>query len=681
MFQILSEKDGLPDYEKLEPSVIKTEMLSLLKETRREISQLYELNDDELHFDSLVERFEELMDKVSKAWAPVSHMNSVVNTDELRTVHDEIDVELAKLYTELNQSRALYECFSKLKGHTDFAALNHAEKRVVENNLRDFRLSGVDLEESARSRLKEISQQLSTLSNEFSKNVLKSTDEWQKHIVDAGVLDGIPRSNIAVAEELALSKGMDGYVLTLEMPSYASVMSFAHDRSLREEVYEAYLTRASDLGPTAGKYDNRSIIRSILELRQEKADLLGFQNFAELSLATKMANNVDDVCEFLDDLLDKALISARREIANLQNYAVETLSYDSLQAWDVRYVLERLKREKFDLDQEHVRSYFPVDRVLQGMFTVVEQLYDIEIRPAEVPSKWHEDVRFFEIFVQGQKVARFYLDLFSRPHKRSGAWAADCRVRREHGNFLQLPVAYLTCNFTPATKSIPSLLTHAEVVTLFHEFGHGLHHMLTKQKLGSISGFNGVEWDAVELPSQFMENWCYQPEGIRQISEHFETKEPLPESELRKIIAAKNYGSGIAMVRQLEFGMFDFSLHNAAAAVDPIENMAAVRRRTALTTVPEYDRFPCAFGHIFAGGYAAGYYSYLWAEVLSSDAFAAFEEEGLLDATRGFGTVTAARFRDVILASGGSEPAADLFRRFRGREPNADALLKHNGLA
>ena len=383
---------------------------------------------------------------------------------------------------------------------------------------------------------------------------------------------------------------------------------------------------------------------------------------------------------FLDGLLAKAMIAARREIDSLKDYAKETLAYDSLQAWDLRYVLERQKREKFDLDQEHVRSYFPVERVLQGMFEIVEQLYDIEIRSAEVPSKWHEDVKFYEIFLQGQKIARFYLDLFSRPNKRSGAWAADCRVRREQGNFLQLPVAYMTCNFTPATKSIPSLLTHAEVVTLFHEFGHGLHHMLTKQKLGSISGFNGVEWDAVELPSQFMENWCYQPEGIRRISEHFETREPLPDSELHKIIAAKNFGSGIAMVRQLEFGIFDFSLHNATAAVDPIEKMAEVRRRTALTAVPEYDRFPCTFGHIFAGGYAAGYYSYLWAEVLSSDAFAAFEEEGLLDARGGFGTSTAARFRDVILAAGGSESAADLFKRFRGREPTPDALLRHNGL-
>ena len=681
MFQILSEKDGLPDYQKLEPHAIKTEMLILLEETRRDISELYELRDDELRFHSLVERFEELMDKVAKVWAPVSHMNSVVNTDELRTVHDEIDVELAKLYTELNQSKPLYECFSTLKQQSEFAELDHAQKRVVENNIRDFHLAGVDLEKSARSRLKEISQQLSSLYNEFSKNVLKSTDEWQKHIVDANVLDGIPRSNIAVAEELARSKGLGGYILTLEMPSYASVLSFAHDRSLREEVYEAYATRASELGPTAGKYDNRSIMRSILELRSEKAHLLGFQNFAELSLATKMANDVGEVSEFLDGLLEKALLSARREIDELKDYAVATLGYDSLQAWDVRYVLERLKREQFDLDQEHVRSYFPVERVLQGMFTIVEQLYDIEIRPAEVPSTWHEDVRFFEIFVQGEKIARFYLDLFSRPHKRSGAWAADCRVRREEGNFLQLPVAYLTCNFTPATKSIPSLLTHAEVVTLFHEFGHGLHHMLTKQKLGSISGFNGVEWDAVELPSQFMENWCYQPEGIRQISEHYETKEPLPDSELNKIIAGKNYGSGIFMVRQLEFGIFDFSLHSGKEIVDPIDVMAEVRRRTALTPVPEYDRFPCTFGHIFAGGYAAGYYSYLWAEVLSSDAFAAFEEEGLLDATRGFGTATAARFRDVILASGGSEPAAELFRRFRGREPTADALLRHNGLA
>lgn len=681
MFQILSEKDGLPDYEKLDPPTIKTEMLSLLEETRRDISQLYELSNDQLRFHSLVDRFEELMDKVAKVWAPVSHMNSVVNTDELRTVHDEIDVELAKLHTELNQSRTLYECFSRLKEQTEFADLDQAQKRVVENNLRDFRLAGVDLGESARSRLKEISEQLSSLSNEFSKNVLKSTDEWQKHIVDANALDGIPRSNIAVAEELARSKGLDGYVLTLEMPSYASVLSFAHDRSLREEVYEAYATRASELGPTAGKYDNRSIMRSILELRREKAHLLGFQNFAELSLATKMANDVGEVSEFLDGLLEKALLSARREIDDLKNYAVATLGYDSLQAWDVRYVLERLKREQFDLDQEHVRSYFPVERVLQGMFTIVEQLYDIEIRSAEVPSTWHEDVRFFEIFAQGEKIARFYLDLFSRPHKRSGAWAADCRVRREEGNFLQLPVAYLTCNFTPATKSIPSLLTHAEVVTLFHEFGHGLHHMLTKQKLGSISGFNGVEWDAVELPSQFMENWCYQPEGIRQISEHYETKEPLPDSELHKIIAGKNFGSGIFMVRQLEFGIFDFSLHSGTEIVDPIDVMEEVRRRTALTPVPEYDRFPCTFGHIFAGGYAAGYYSYLWAEVLSSDAFAAFEEEGLLDATRGFGTATAARFRDVILASGGSEPAAELFRRFRGREPTADALLRHNGLA
>lgn len=681
MFQQVIEKDGLPDYERLKPASIKDDMLKLIERTRAEISEIYGIKEQELDFDSLVERYEELIDSIAKAWAPISHMNSVVNTDELRTVHDEIDVELTKLVTELNQSRSLYECFSRLKDRDEFAELDPAQKRVIENNLRDFRLSGVNLEESSRERFREISEQLSTLSNEFSNNVLKATDAWQKHVTDAKILEGIPQSNIAVAKELATSQGLQGYVLTLEMPSYSSVMAFAHDRSLREELYEAYATRASEVGPSAGEYDNRPIIRSILDLRQEKATLLGFANFAELSLATKMADAVDDVQSFLDGLLQKALPSARREINELKKYAQETLGLESLRAWDVRYVLERLKRERFDLDQEEVRAYFPVDQVLNGMFAIVEQLYGIEIRPTEAPSSWHKDVEFFEIFADSQKIARFYLDLFSRPHKRSGAWAADCRIRRERGNFLQLPVAYLTCNFTPATESIPSLLTHAEVITLFHEFGHGLHHMLTEQKLGSISGFNGVEWDAVELPSQFMENWCYQPEGIKQISQHYESKEPLPDSELQKIIAAKNFGSGIAMVRQLEFGLFDFSLHNAMKSVDPLKEMQKVRSRTALTDVPDYDRFPCSFGHIFAGGYAAGYYSYLWAEVLSSDAFAAFEEEGLLNDTGSFNTATASRFRDVILAAGGSEPAAELFKRFRGRDPKPEAMLRHNGIA
>lgn len=680
MFQQMSEKDGLPDYQKLEPSSIKVDMLKLIEITRNEVLEICELKEEELDFDSLVERFEELKDSLAKAWAPVSHMNLVMNTDELRSVHDEVDVELSKLATELNQSRALCECFSSLRGRDEFVELGSGQKRVIENNLRDFRLSGVNLDEVSRERLKEISEQLSTLSNEFNNNVLKATDSWQKHVTDAKLLAGIPQSNIAVAKELARSQGLQGYVLTLEMPSYSSVMEFAHDRSLRKELHEAYVTRASDVGPSAGEYDNRLIIRSILDLRQEKANLLGFTNFAELSLATKMADAVNDVQEFLDGLLSKALPSARREINELKKYAQETLGYESLKAWDVRYVLERLKHDQFDLDQEQVRAYFPVDQVLRGMFAIVEQLYGIEIRSTKAPSSWHKDVKFFEIFAKGQKIARFYLDLFSRPHKQSGAWVTDCRIRREHGNFLQLPVAYLVCNFTPATVSIPSLLTHVEVVTLFHEFGHGLHHMLTEQKLGSISGLNGVEWDAVELPSQFMENWCYQPEGIKQTSAHYESNEPLPDSELQKIIAAKNFGSGIAMVRQLEFGIFDFTLHNYTKSVDALEQMQKVRNRTALTDVPNYDRFPCSFGHIFGGGYAAGYYSYLWAEVLSSDAFAAFEEEGLLNETGSFNTVTASRFRDVILAAGGSKPAADLFRQFRGRDPMPEAMLRHNGI-
>ena len=670
----MSEHDGLPQYEKIDVKEIQPSMIGLLNESRREIDTILQSVDQDLSWTTFADPLEELDDRITKLWAPISHMNSVVNTDELRDAHDAVLPELSVFNMELLQSKPLYEAWRKLKSKDEAAGFDQAQRKIVDDTLRDFELAGVSLDEAKRERLQEIAQQLSLLSSSFSNNALKATDSWSKLFKDRSDLEGIPESNLAVARELASAQGEEGWLINLEMPSYTSVMQHAKNRTLREEIHYAYMSRASDIGPNGGEFDNSSNIAEILELRREKARILGFESFADLSIEKKMAKNAVEVKDFLLDLLARALPQAKKEIEELRQFAREEYGIEELEPWDVNFIRERLRERKFDVKDSELKPYFPLDSVVAGMFRIVERLYGLEIRAAEAPSKWHDDVRFYEIFKDGERIARFYLDAFSRPKKRSGAWMADCRIRRESGNFLQLPVAYLTCNFTPPVGDQPSLLTHSEVVTLFHEFGHGLHHMLTRQKYFAVSGINGVAWDAVELPSQFMENWCWQSDTVPEISAHYETGEPLPQGLLDKLLAAKNFTSAMNMVRQLEFGIFDITLHMSTEEVDPLSILKQVREQTALVPPKDYDRFPMAFGHIFAGGYAAGYYSYLWAEVLSADAFAAFEEQGL------FETATAERFLNEILEVGGSVDAAEMFKNFRGRSPEPDALLRHNGL-
>jgi len=505
--------------------------------------------------------------------------------------------------------------------------------------------------------------------------VMDATQAWSRHITDAGLLDGLPESAMAQARQAAQAKELDGWLINLEFPSYYAVMTYAHDRALREEVYTAYSTRASDQGPNGGEFDNGPLIDEILALRQELAELLGYANYAELSLATKMAESTDQVVGFLRDLGQRSKPFAEQDLQALKAYAAEKGCAD-LQSWDVGYYSEQLRQHRYAISQEELKPYFPIDRVLQGMFGVVEKLYGIQLRETSDFDRWHPDARLFEVIEQGEVTGQFFLDLYARSHKRGGAWMDGCRDRRRlPGGALQRPIAYLVCNFTPAVGGKPALLTHDEVTTLFHEFGHGLHHLLTQVDYPTASGINGVAWDAVELPSQFMENWCWEPEGLALISGHYESGEPLPQDLLDKMLAARNFQSGLGMLRQIEFSLFDFLLHRREdPELSAQQVLDQVRDEVAVFRPPAFNRFQNGFSHIFAGGYAAGYYSYKWAEVLSADAFSRFEEEGVLN------TDTGRAFREEILARGGSREPMELFVAFRGREPKIDALLRHSGL-
>ena len=502
---------------------------------------------------------------------------------------------------------------------------------------------------------------------------------WSKQIADETELAGLPDASLELARQTADQRGESGYLLTLDFPCYLAVMSHCENRALRREIYEAFVTRASDQGPFAGQWDNTPVMREILSLREEQSRLLGFRNYAEQSLATKMARSTDQVMTFLEDLAARARPAARQEFEDVRKFASDEFGVESLEPWDINFYGEKLKQHQFAISEEHLRPWFPAPKVINGMFEVVHRLYDLEITSADDMETWHEDVSTYNIYKGGELVARFYLDLYARPNKQGGAWMDDCRVRRRKlSGELQLPVAFLTCNFTPPVKGQPSLLTHDEVVTLFHEFGHGLHHMLTQIECADVSGINGVAWDAVELPSQFMENWCWEKEALQFISGHYETGQPLPPELLGKLLAARNFQSAMRMVRQLEFALFDFRLHMEFDERE--ENQIArlldeVRDQVAVVRPPAWNRFAHSFGHIFGGGYAAGYYSYKWAEVLSADAFSRFSAEGI------FNRQTGEQFLDTILEVGGSVDAMDMFVAFMGREPDVSALLRQDGIA
>ncbi len=676
----LLETHELPPFSAIQPEHVEPAISQLIDANRKHLQAL--LSDlQQPNWDNLVAPLEAQGDLLDQAWSPVSHLNAVCNNDALRTAYNNSLALLTEYGTEVSQNTELYNAYQQLADSEDYGRLTQAQKQAVDNALRDFRLGGVALDGEQKKRFGAIQKRLSELSTQFSNNVLDATQAWFKHFTDAEALAGLPESALAQAAQAAAQKQLSGYVVTLDFPSYLAVMMYADNRQLREEMYTAYVTRASADGKkadgsSAAQWDNSALITETLALRHELAQLLGFANYAERSLASKMAESTQQVLDFLNELAQKSRPLAERDIQELRDFAA-TQDCTDLQPWDMTYYSEKLRVEKYAISQEELRPYFPAERVITGMFDVVKRLYDIDIVQVAVFDSWHPDVRFYHIFKNGEKIASFYLDLFAREHKRGGAWMADCRVRRKTDTGTQLPVAFLTCNFTPPVGDTPSLLTHDEVTTLFHEFGHGLHHMLTQIDVAAVSGINGVAWDAVELPSQFLENWCWEPEAIPLISAHYQTAEPLPQALLDKMLAAKNFQSGMQMVRQLEFSLFDFRLHaeyDPANPQDPQAVLDQVRREVAVVQAPAFNRFQNSFSHIFAGGYAAGYYSYKWAEVLSADAFSRFEEEGIFNAQTG------ESFLHEILQQGGSKAPMELFINFRGREPSIDALLRHSGL-
>lgn len=674
----LLETRELPLFSLIKPEHVRPAVEQILAESRAAIAALVEPGKT-YTWTNLVEPLEDLDDRLNKAWSPVSHMNSVVNSDELREAYNGCLPLLSEYATEVGQNEGLYKAYRAIAEGPEFGRLDEAQRKIIDNALRDFRLSGVDLPPEQKARYKDIAQELSKLGSKFQDNVLDATQGWSKHIEDEGLLAGLPDSARAMARQTAETQGKDGWVFTLEFPSYIAIMTYADDRKLRREFYTAYSTRASDQGANAGQWDNTEAMDQILALRHEEAQLLGFSNFAELSLATKMAPSTTEVTRFLADLAERSLPHARRDLEELREFAATQLGIHLPEAWDLAYASEKLRQHRFELSEEEVRTYFPAPKVVPGMFAVVEKLYGLKITENEGVEVWHPDVRFYEIRdAAGELRGAFFLDLYARAKKRGGAWMDECVTRRKLADRVQTPVAYLTCNFTPPTGATPALLRHDEVLTLFHEFGHGLHHMLTRVDHLGVSGIHGVEWDAVELPSQFMENFCWEPEALALISGHYQTGEPLPQTLLDKMIAARNFQSGMQMVRQLEFALFDFRIHREYDPARPgriYPILDEVRRQVAVVIPPAFNRFPHSFSHIFAGGYAAGYYSYKWAEVLSSDAYSLFEEKGIFDPEVG------RAFLENILERGGSRKAMELFTAFRGREPKIDALLRHNGIA
>ncbi len=672
----LLQSYDLPPFSSIRPEHVKPAIEQILADNRAAIARILAQQNGTPTWAGLVLAMDELHDRLGKAWSPVSHLNAVCNSAELREAYEGCLPLLSAYWTELGQNRELFKAYESLAASPEAANFDIAQRTILEHALRDFRLSGIDLPADQQQRYAQIQTRLSELGSRFSNQLLDATQAWTKHITDEAALAGLTDSAKAQMQAAAQAKELDGWLITLEFPSYYAVMTYAQDRALREEVYAAYCTRASDQGPNAGQNDNGPVMQEILDLRQELSRLLGFKNFAELSLATKMAESPGQVLHFLRDLAVRSKPFAAQDLAQLKAYAAEQGCPD-LSSWDASYYGEKLREARYSVSQEALRAYFPIDKVLSGLFAIVQKLYGIQIRELSDFERWHPDVRLFEIEENGQHVGRFYFDLYARANKRGGAWMDGARDRRRTaGGELQAPVAYLVCNFTPAVNGKPALLTHDEVTTLFHEFGHGLHHLLTRVEHAGASGINGVAWDAVELPSQFMENWCWEPDGLALISGHFETGAPLPQDLLEKMLAAKNFQSGLMMVRQLEFSLFDFELHathgDGRSVLDVLES---VRDEVAVMRPPAYNRFANSFAHIFAGGYAAGYYSYKWAEVLSADAFSRFEEEGVLN------PATGAAFREAILAKGGSQEPMALFVAFRGREPSIDALLRHSGLS
>ncbi|MGO2458451.1 oligopeptidase A, partial [Vibrio casei] len=625
LLSFVESKDGLPPFSQIKPEHVQLAVEQAIADCRAQVEKVL-AGGAEPTWDSLCEPLTETDDRLSRLWSPVSHLNSVQNSEELREAYEACLPLLSEYSTWVGQHKGLYEAYKALKASDEFASLNTAQQKSITDALKDFELSGIGLPADQQKRYGEISKRLSELGSKFSNNVLDATMGWTKHITDEKELAGMPESAMAAAKANAQAKELDGWLLTLEMPSYIPVMTYCDNQVLRQEMYEAFVTRASDRGPNAGKWDNTEVMAEELKLRHEIARLLGFSSYAEKSLATKMAETPAQVLEFLNNLATKAKPQGEREVEELRQFAEQECGVTELNLWDIAYYSEKQKHKLFQISDEELRPYFPESKAVSGLFEVLNRIFGMTVTEKTGVDVWHESVRFFEITdSQGQLRGSFYLDLYAREHKRGGAWMDECRVRRTLADgATQSPVAYLTCNFNKPVGDKPALFTHDEVVTLFHEFGHGIHHMLTQVEVAAVSGINGVPWDAVELPSQFLENWCWEEEALSFISGHYQTGEALPKEMLDKMLAAKNFQSAMFILRQLEFGLFDFTLHSQydpEVGAKVLETLAEVKAKVAVLPSLEWNRFSHAFSHIFAGGYSAGYYSYLWAEVLSSDAF------------------------------------------------------------
>jgi oligopeptidase A len=667
----LLELDTLPAFGRIEARHARPALERVLAENRARLDEL--TANPAPTFASLVMPVEELSYCLSRVWSPISHLNAVANSAEMREAYNECVPLLTAYSSELGQNAGLQAGYAYVLRH-EGGALDASQRKVVENALRDFRLAGVDLQPEQKARYREVAQRLAQLATKFSENVLDAGRAYTRSVTDSSELAGLPANAVDRAAADAREANQAGWLFKLDQPTYMTIMASAENEQLRRDIYEAWVTRGSELGPSAGRFDNTPVIAEILPLRHELANLVGFKNFADYALATRMAKSSKQVLGFLDDLARRCLPAARQEFSDLEEFAGRKLN-----AWDMAYYGERLQENRFKVSQEALRPYFPLPKVLSGLFSLVRRLYGIGVRERPGVGVWHPSVRYFDLIDQDERlVAGFFLDPYSRSEKRSGAWMDECVIAKSLPTGSALPVAQLVCNFTAPVGGAPSLLTHDEVTTLFHEFGHGLHHMLTRVAYPSIAGINGVAWDAVELPSQFMENFVWRPEVLPLISAHVDGGEPLPVDMLQRLLGTRTFNAALDTLRQIELASFDFELHanfDPATGAKVAETLAAVRRRVAVVPAATFNRMPASFAHIFAGGYAAGYYSYKWAEVLAADAFEAFEEAGVFD------SATAARFRDSILARGGSLDAMDAFVRFRGREPDVRPLLKQTGIA
>ena len=667
-------RDSLPLFDQIKPSHISPAIEGMLKEANSLIHSLKVMGGS-ISWENFVEPIEMVSEKISRAWGQIEHLNAVVNSDDLRKAYNDNLIKLTEFYTNLSQDEALYKKYQSLKDGEIFKSLTPSQKRIIDNVLREFKLGGAELNELEKARFKVIQEKLAKLSTQFEENILDATNEFSIFVGDADDLQGIPEENIKKAQSEAIEDKKEGYKFTLHFPSYLPVMQYAEDRNLREKLYRGYATRASELA--SPKFDNTKLIDEILALRYESAKLLGFNHFTEMSLVTKMAKSNEEVVSFLMDLANKAKPFALKDMEELSAFS-KTLGIEKLEAWDIAYVSEKLRQAKYSFSENEVKQYFPEHRVLKGLFKVVETIFKLKIIKTDAPT-WHKDVSFYSIKNDGDElVGQFYFDLYARNHKRGGAWMDEAISRYKNSFESSHPVAFLTCNFSSPSENKPALFSHDDVITLFHEFGHGLHHMLTKVDEYSISGIKGVEWDAVELPSQFMENFCWEWDVVKHMTEHVDNKSPLPEALFKKMIEAKNFQSGMQTLRQIEFSLFDIRLHTQYSdqnKINSLKLLETIRDEIAVVRPPAWNRFPNSFSHIFAGGYAAGYYSYKWAEVLASDAFSLFEEEGILSSNAG------QKFQEEVLSKGGSRPAMESFVAFRGRAPSVDALLRHSGMA